>query len=134
VNHFPAALADFQLNALTYAVSGLVDDLVIEDGAGILSVPLPVDSSTSLAIAPFDVTYGFPAGETGEFDQDAVEASLAGVVTAILSMGASILGTTLADIQATYPAVIERNWTFTSASQPSASYLWQDTLPYPPEG
>lgn len=132
-NHFPDALADFQLNALTYSVSGMAPSLNINFGSGVLSTPSPVDSITSLVVEPFDVTYDFPGGDIGEFDQDTVEAAVATVIDTILTLEASILGVTLAEIQATYPVTIQRNWTFNSASQPAA-YTWQDTLTYPPAG
>jgi hypothetical protein len=87
------------------------------------------------------MNYGFESGTDGSgsilfdyggFDQDASEAGMRALLTAMCTRWASILLLPLATVQASVQ--VRRDWSFTGVSQLGGSYpslVWTDFMAYP---
>lgn len=128
-NHFPPVPADFVLASITYMVSfggplgggvpfgsGLTFDGALTGSIGALAA-LGGEGGIQFIFAK--------PGSFGSFDQDAAEAALTQVISAIFSLMSVISGDTVSALASQIS--IARNWAWTDDAGNQATYT--DTMP-----
>lgn len=125
-NHFPVLPTDLNLHSITY---------VMNFGTKVTQV-IPALEFTGTATALFGaltalgsqggVQFTFTAaGTTGTFDQDAAEASLSEIASAVFALVAALTGQSTTTLAANFS--VSRTWNWVDSSGNSATYV--DEMP-----
>lgn len=125
-NNFPAMPSDLGLFQLAYNASLPTPSY---QSTSPLNFGTEVETQLVYSAPSIAVKFTFdPAGSTGTFDQDTVEAMIAAEVTSVCTVLSNMSGVPLAQVQAQVTVV--RAWTWTDG----AGYVagWQDAMTYPP--